>query len=47
LSALNAEGASYLVVGGYVLAFHALPRATKDLDSRGHPLAADAEQLFV
>jgi hypothetical protein len=32
LSCLNAEGAAYLVVGGYAVGEHAQPRATKDLD---------------
>jgi hypothetical protein len=32
LSALNDEGAKYLVVGGYALAIHGTTRATKDLD---------------
>jgi hypothetical protein len=29
---LNSEGAQYLIVGGYAVAIHAQPRATKDLD---------------
>ncbi len=29
---LNAAGAEYLLVGGYALAVHGLPRFTKDLD---------------
>ena len=29
---LNAAGARYLLVGGYALAVHAIPRYTKDLD---------------
>jgi hypothetical protein len=32
LSHLNSEGAQYLIVGGYAVAIHAQPRATKDLD---------------
>lgn len=32
LSALNAEGARYLVVGAYAVGQHAQPRLTKDLD---------------
>jgi hypothetical protein len=32
LSSLNAEGAAYLIVGGYAVGEHAQPRATKDLD---------------
>lgn len=31
-AALNAAGARYLLVGGYALAVHAVPRYTKDLD---------------
>jgi len=31
-AALNAEGAEYLLVGGYALAVHAAPRYTRDLD---------------
>ena len=32
LSALNAHGAKYLVVGGHAVSLHAEPRGTKDLD---------------
>ena len=32
LSHLNAEGAQYLIIGGYAVSVHAQPRATKDLD---------------
>ena len=32
LSALNAHGVKYLVVGGYAFGVYAEPRATKDLD---------------
>ncbi len=32
LSAFNAHGVKYLIVGGYAVSFHAQPRATKDLD---------------
>ena len=32
LSAFNAHGVKYLVVGGYAVSFHAQPRATKDLE---------------
>lgn len=31
-AALNGAGARYLLVGGYALAVHAVPRFTKDLD---------------
>ncbi len=42
LSALNEEGVEYLVVGGYALAAHGLPRATKDIDIWVRPTAANA-----
>lgn len=32
LSAFNARGVRYLVVGGYAVILHAQPRATKDID---------------
>ena len=32
IGALNAHGVRYLVVGAHAVAFHARPRATKDLD---------------
>jgi hypothetical protein len=32
LSFLNAEGASYLIIGGFALAHYGRPRYTKDLD---------------
>ena len=32
IAALNTQGARYLVVGAHAVAFHARPRATKDLD---------------
>ena len=32
LSAFNEHQVKYLIVGGYAVAIHAQPRATKDLD---------------
>ncbi len=32
LDALNAQGAEYIIIGAYALAFHARPRATGDVD---------------
>jgi len=32
LEALNRRGVRYLIIGGYAVAFHGYPRATKDLD---------------
>ena len=40
LSAFNAAGVRYLIVGGYAVSLHAQPRATKDLDIL---IATDAE----
>lgn len=40
LSEFNARQVKYLVVGGYAMAFHGRPRATKDLDI---VISADAE----
>jgi hypothetical protein len=45
IAALNARGVRYLVVGGYALAFHAKPRATKDLDVYVDPTTANAKRL--
>jgi hypothetical protein len=46
LSTLNAEGVEYLVVGGYALGAHGLPRATKDIDIWVRPTAENAERAF-
>ena len=32
IAALNARGVRYLIVGDHAVAYHAHPRATKDLD---------------
>jgi len=32
LIALNDHGVEYLLVGGYAVAYHGYPRATKDMD---------------
>ena len=32
LSAFNAHGVKYLIIGGYAVSLHAQPRATKDID---------------
>jgi hypothetical protein len=45
IAALNARGVRYLVVGAYALAFHAKPRATKDLDVYVEPTPANAKRL--
>ena len=46
LSALNAERTEYLVVGGYALAAHGWPRATKDIDIWVRPTAENAERVL-
>lgn len=46
LSALNASGVRYLIVGGYAVSFHAQPRATKDLDLLVQPDPANARALY-
>jgi hypothetical protein len=44
LSAFNAHGVKYLIVGGYAVIFHAQPRFTKDIDLfiKADPLNAQA-----
>jgi hypothetical protein len=45
IGALNARGVRYLIVGAHAVAFHARPRATKDLDILVDPTAANARRL--
>lgn len=47
IAALNAHGVRYLVVGAHAVAFHARPRATKDLDILIEPSAANAERILT
>ncbi len=47
LSALNAEGVEYLLVGAYALAVHGLPRATGDMDVWVRPSAANAQRALA
>jgi hypothetical protein len=46
LSALNAHGVRYVVVGSYALAVHAQPRATGDLDVLVDTDPANAHAVF-
>ena len=46
LSALNAEGVEYLLVGGHALAAHGLPRATRDIDLWVRPTVANAARVL-
>ena len=45
LSAFNAEGVEYLVVGAYALAAQGLPRATGDIDLWVRPSAGNAPRV--
>jgi len=47
LSALNAENARYLIVGGYAVGEYAQPRATKDLDILLAPILTTLLPYFV
>ena len=46
LESLNANGVRYLVVGAHAVAFHARPRATKDLDILIDPSPSNAERVL-
>jgi predicted nucleotidyltransferase len=45
IAALNAHGVRYLVIGAHAVAFHARPRATKDLDLLLDCTTANARRL--
>ncbi len=47
IAALNAHGVRYLVVGAHAVAFHARPRATKDLDILVQPSPANARAILT
>jgi hypothetical protein len=47
LSAFNAHGVKYLIVGGYAVSFHAQPRATKDIDLFIKADAANAKATYA
>src|SRR5579862_8824825 len=47
LSAFNENRVKYLIVGGYAVAIHAQPRATKDLDIFIQPSAENAKAVFA
>ncbi len=46
LAALNRHEVRYLVIGGYAVAFHGYPRATKDLDLWLEATPANAEKTL-
>ena len=47
IAALNDHGVRYLIVGAHALAFHARPRATKDLDILLDPIPANARKALA
>ena len=47
LSAFNAEGVDYLLVGAYALAVHGLPRATGDIDLWVRRSPENAERIIT
>ncbi|MBI4488047.1 MAG: hypothetical protein HY694_03090 [Deltaproteobacteria bacterium] len=46
IAALNDHGARYLIVGAHAVAFHARPRAPKDLDILLDPTLANARRAL-
>ncbi len=47
IAALNAHGVRYLVIGAHAVAFHARPRATKDLDILLDPAPLNARKTLA
>lgn len=47
IAALNDHGVRYLIVGAHAVAFHARPRATKDLDILLEPTPANARRVLA
>ena len=47
IAALNDHGVRYLLVGAHAVAFHARPRATKDLDILLDPTARNARRALA
>jgi hypothetical protein len=46
IAAFNAHGVQYLLIGAHAVAFHARPRATKDLDILIEPTRANAQRAL-
>jgi predicted nucleotidyltransferase len=46
IAALNARSVRYLLIGAHALAFHARPRATKDLDVYVEPTSKNARRVL-
>jgi predicted nucleotidyltransferase len=47
IAVLNAHGVRYLVIGAHAVAFHARPRATKDLDILLEPTVKNARRALA
>jgi predicted nucleotidyltransferase len=47
VESLNHAGARYLIVGAHAVAFHARPRATKDLDLLLEPTSENGERVLL
>ena len=47
IAALNDHGVRYLIVGEHAVAFHARPRATKDLDILLEPTPTNARRVII
>ena len=47
VESLNQSGARYLIIGAHAVAFHARPRATKDLDLLVEPTGENAERVLA
>jgi predicted nucleotidyltransferase len=47
IESFNRRGVRYLIVGAHAVAFHARPRATKDLDLFLEPTRENAEQALA
>ncbi|MCP4377545.1 MAG: hypothetical protein GY794_15380 [bacterium] len=46
LESFNARGVEYVIVGGYALAFHGVPRYTGDIDLLVKPSSENANQIM-
>ena len=47
IAACNAERVRYLLIGAHTVAYHARPRATKDLDVLIDPAPANARRVLA
>ncbi len=47
LELFNAHGVEYIIVGGYALAFHGVPRYTGDIDILINPTIPNSQKIMV